>query len=127
MSPFEQLTHKQSSQIHSALHNTLAKTKAHIRRHNEIPSAETVFDWFQQMCEYKIIKDKAPIDASNEEANKFETIFFFNKMRVYLVMEYEVREYRGTPYFNASFGHTFINSLDPDEYLDELEINYPLR
>lgn len=79
-----QLTNKQSLQINLALHNTLDKTKTYIRRTNEIPIAVTVFQWFEEIWEYNIIKDKAPIDASNLDTNQFEAIFFFSAMRVYL-------------------------------------------
>ncbi|MDA3927623.1 MAG: hypothetical protein PF541_01600 [Prolixibacteraceae bacterium] len=75
------------------------------------------------MCEYNIIKDKTPIDASNVEKKQFEAIFFFNTIHVHLELEFEVHEYRGHPYFNAPYEFTFIDDLDPDDYLDELKIN----
>lgn len=118
------LTNKQYQQIQSCLQNTLEKTKAYIRRTNEIPSTETVFSWFQQMSEYKIVKDKSPIDASNIESNQFEAIFFFNNMRVHLQLEFENDEHRGHPYFNANFLFNFIDELDPDDYFDKQIIDY---
>jgi len=115
---------KQISQIKSALHNTLEKVKAHIRRTGEIPTTETVFEWFQQISEIGIVKDKPTINAADQTINKFEGIFYFNDFEVHVYLVYEHSEYRGHPYLNAGSGYTFINELDPDDYFDEVKIDY---
>ena len=118
------LNKKQLQQIKSALHNTLEKVKAHIRRTGEIPDTETAFEWFQQISEIDIIKDKPSLSSTKATSKQFEAIFFFNNLQVHLFLEFEESEFRGHPYFNAPFHFTIINHLDPNDDMDEQELNY---
>lgn len=118
------LNKRQIQQIKSALHNTLDKVKAHIRKTGEIPPAKTAFEWFQHISEIEIIQNKPSIDASNIDENLFESMFFFNDLQVHLHLTFEYAQYRGRPYFDATFNYTFINELDIDDYFDEQTIEY---
>lgn len=107
-------------QIKSALHNTLYKTKAHIRRSGEIPKAETVFQWFYDISDLTIFPDQQPVDASNINKNSFESMFYFNGLIVHLTLNYTNMEYRGHPYFDANANFIILNDLDKEDYSDEI-------
>jgi hypothetical protein len=118
------LNNREINQIYAALHNTLEKTKAHIRSTGAIPAAETVFTWFQTMLHFSVINDKAPLDASDKANQKFEAFFFFNSFKVHLQLTYKESQYRGHPFFDACFDFTFLNDLDPDDYVDAEKLDY---
>ena len=111
-------------QIKSALNNTLDKTKAHIRRSGEIPSAETAFQWFCDMSELEILPTQQPIDASDKNKNRFEVMFFFNGLIVHLSLTFKNAEYRGHPFFDTNSNFIILNDLVKEDYYDEKKIKW---
>ncbi len=109
---------KETIRICGDLHNTLDKLKGIVRKGKPIPSANTVFQWFVKMTPVEIITNRPPIIGLNTKADNFETIFFFNSMRVYLSLSYRHTDYRGHPFIDFTTEICFVDELDPDDYID---------
>ncbi len=110
--------------IYGALHNTLDKLKAVVRKGKPIPSVNEVYQLFTTISPVEIKTDRPPIIRLNTKADNFETIFFFNNMKMYLSLSYRHIEYRGHPFIDFTTEIHFIDGLSPDDYRDAEIIKY---
>ena len=123
---------KEINRICGDLHNTLDKLKGVVRKGNPIPPINTVYQWFVTMSPIEITTDQRPVIGLNTTDHHFETIFFFNGMRIYLSFSYEHTEYGGHPFIDFTTEIHLIDELDPDEYMDaeiikRLQNNFNLK
>lgn len=115
---------KKANQIYGALHNTLDKLKAVIRKGKPVPPVKDIYQWFTTISPVEIKTEHPPINSIHAKDNHFETIFFFNGMRVYLSLIYRHAEYRGHPYIDFTTEIYFIDEFYPDDDLEEEKIKY---
>ncbi len=111
----------QNNLIKSRLSNTGAKLKSILYKEEDIPTAEQVFKWFQDMLPFNIKQNAPPkLFISYPDSDiQLEFFFFFDNERLYYYFEYEKGEYRGRMTFDAGWCHCFLDSLDPDDPMDE--------
>lgn len=110
--------------IESALHNTLDKLKAVVRKGKPIPPVNDIYHWFTAISPVEIKTDHPPIVSLYPKTTHLETLFFFNGLRVYLSLSYRHTEYRGYPFIDFTTEIYFIDEFYPQDYMEVEKIKY---
>ncbi len=123
---------KEMNKIYGALHNTLDKLKAVVRKGKPVPPVNDIYQWFTTISPVEIKTDRSPIIGINPKANEFKAIFFFNDMKVYLFLGSRNTEHRGHPFIFFTTAIEFIDALCPDNYKDakiieHLQTNFDIQ
>ena len=115
------LTKRDLRIIQGAINSSMDQVKAMIRKDENIPLADELYDSFTQKLPFLLDKNKAPkfyrehiirTNFLNEILRQgiYQVIFYFNNKVMYISAVYKDKSYRGNKYFD------FYNDVT---YLDE--------
>ena len=110
--------------IENTLHNTLDKLKGVIRKGKPIPPVNDIYHWFTTISPIKIKTDHLPLVSFVPKKAHFESIFFFNGLKVYLMLSYRHTTYRGHPFIDFNTEIYFLDNLNLEDYMDSEKIKY---
>lgn len=128
------LTKRDLGIIKGAINSSMDQVKAMIRRNENAPLADELYDSFTQKLPFLLDKNKAPKFYSehiirttflNEIVREgiYQVIFYFNNKVMFISAGYEDKSYRGRKYFDFYKDVTYLDEY----YCDGNGVEYLLE